>query len=143
MRDSCLPLSFYQKIGATERGWVQNRPFQFEWIALIWIGRHCAKNILTLSHTDIISQKKKNLSTITLFLKPVLPFDSYYILWKNTLSNEIWSNFTTDSGFPLQTQMKSFWLYSGNLLLTLIYEEGTLLTTRELPGVARVRKTDE
>ena len=23
------------------RGWVQNRPFSFEWNALIWIGRHC------------------------------------------------------------------------------------------------------
>ena len=30
MRASCLPLSFHQKRGATERGWVQNRPFSFE-----------------------------------------------------------------------------------------------------------------
>ena len=41
MRDSCLPLSFHQKRGATEKGWVQNRPFSFEWKALILIGRHC------------------------------------------------------------------------------------------------------
>ena len=41
IRASCLLLSFYQKRGATESGWVQNRPFSFEWKALIWIGRHC------------------------------------------------------------------------------------------------------
>ena len=41
MRASCLPLSFHQKRGATERGWVQNRPFSFKWKTLIWIGCHC------------------------------------------------------------------------------------------------------
>ena len=41
MLASCLPLSFHQKRGATERGWVQNRSFSFEWKALIWTGRHC------------------------------------------------------------------------------------------------------
>ena len=41
MRASCLPLSFHHKRGSTEKGWVQNRPFLFEWNALIWIGRHC------------------------------------------------------------------------------------------------------
>ena len=42
MRASCLPLSFHQKRGATEKGWVRNWPFSFEWKALIWIGRHCS-----------------------------------------------------------------------------------------------------
>ena len=51
MRASCLPLSFHQKRGATERGWVQNRPFSFEWKDLIWIGRHC-------SHSFVLSLKK-------------------------------------------------------------------------------------
>ena len=41
MRASGLSLSFRQKRGVTERGWVQNRPFSFEWNALIWIGHHC------------------------------------------------------------------------------------------------------
>ena len=30
MNASCLSLSFHQKRGAIERGWVQNRPFSFE-----------------------------------------------------------------------------------------------------------------
>ena len=47
MRASCLPLSFHQKRGATEGGWVQNRPFSFEWKTLIWIGRHCRNNVRT------------------------------------------------------------------------------------------------
>ena len=34
-RASCLPLSFHEKRGAIERGWVQNRPFSFEWKAFI------------------------------------------------------------------------------------------------------------
>ena len=41
MRASCLPLSFHHTRGATERGWVQNWPYLFEWRALIWIRRHC------------------------------------------------------------------------------------------------------
>ena len=38
---SCLSLSFHQKRGAIEKGWVQLRPFSFEWNALIWIGVYC------------------------------------------------------------------------------------------------------
>ena len=51
MRASCLPLSFHHKRGSTEKGWVQNRPFSFEWKALIWIGHHCRM----VCGTEIIS----------------------------------------------------------------------------------------
>ena len=43
MRASWLLLSFQQKRGAIDRGWVPNRPFSFDWNALILIGRHSIK----------------------------------------------------------------------------------------------------
>ena len=39
-----LPFSFHQKREATKRGWMQKRPFTFEWNALIYIGYQCSGN---------------------------------------------------------------------------------------------------
>ena len=93
--------SFYQKRGATERRWVQNRQFSLEWKALIWIQRHCKFLFWNFSSHRILFQD------IFWFPRTCCLMQSYFVtgycLW--------WKLSRRDPTFRL-TYWKPLWLMS-------------------------------
>ena len=95
--------SFYQKRGATERRWVQNRQFSLEWKALIWIQRHCKFLFWNFSSHRILSQG------IFWFTRTCPILQTYTRILSMVKMNRNWS--LRDPTFKL-TDWKRLWLMS-------------------------------
>ena len=89
MNASCLSLSFHQKRGAIERGWVQNRPFSFEWNALIRTGRHCAMQTMIFS----IDSCKCSCSALSAWLDTIMTFQFENVLILFWASKHLFSTY--------------------------------------------------